>query len=83
MKVLNLTIIHSLNGRSQPAEVPSNSTGQELIDALIAGGDLLPDNQGYKLRLKGGAELANDLTLEDSGVKDGDTLQVYTATDAG
>ena len=38
---------------------------------------------GYDLAIKGGTGLQQNQTLADAGVKDGDTLRIIPATDAG
>jgi len=58
-------------------------TAQEAINELISNDFINPNPQGYNLAIKGGAQLQQNQTMADAGVKDGDTLRVIPATDAG
>jgi hypothetical protein len=80
---IKVDFIHPTDGRKVTVTVDNTMTAQEAINELISNNFIKPNPQGYNLTIKGGAQLRQDQTLDDAGVKDGDALRVDPATDAG
>ena len=80
---IKLNFQHPTDSRIVTVTLDSTMTAQEAIAELISNKFITPNPQGYNLALKGGPLLRQDQTFTDAGVKDGDTLRVIPATDAG
>ena len=83
MADLNVNFMHPTDGRTISVTVENTMTGQEAIAELIANEFIPTTPDGYNLAIKGGAQLENNKTLAQGGVKDNDTLRIIPATDAG
>lgn len=80
---VKVNFMHPIDGRILTVTMDNTMTAQEAIDELISNEFINPNPQGYNLAIKGGAQLQSNQIFEDAGVKDGDTLRVIPATDAG
>lgn len=80
---VKVNFMHPTDGRVVTVTLDSTMTAQEAINELVSNNFINPNPQGYNLALKGGAQLQQTQTMADAGVKDGDTLRVIPATDAG
>ncbi|MFN0201014.1 MAG: EsaB/YukD family protein [Bacteroidia bacterium] len=83
MPEINVSFVHPTDGRVVSVTMDNSMTGQEVIPELIAANFIPPSAQGYMLAIKGGAQIQNAQTLAAAGVKEGDTIRVIPATDAG
>ena len=75
--------MHPQDGKVISVTVDNTMKAQEAIAELIANNFMSANPDGYNLAIKGGAQLDNNKTLAEGGVKDNDTLRVLPATDAG
>ncbi|MEN6320832.1 MAG: hypothetical protein ABFD82_19020 [Syntrophaceae bacterium] len=85
MAEIKVNFMHPTDGRIVTATMDESMTAQEAIGELI-GNKFVPSNpQGYNLAPKGDGrpQLQPNETFVQAGVKDGDTLRVIPATDAG
>jgi len=80
---VKINFMHPTDGRVVTVTLDNTMTAQEAINELISNDFINPNPQGYNLAIKGGAQLQQNQTMADAGVKDGDTLRVIPATDAG
>ncbi len=82
-KTLNLHFIHPTDGRELNVEVEDTMTAAEAVNELINNQfiDALP--AGYKLAVKGGAELNAGQTLREANVPTESRIRITPATDAG
>jgi len=80
---VKVNFMHPTDGRVVTVTLDNSMTAQEAISELISNNFIVPNPQGYNLAIKGGARLEQNRTFADAGVKDGDTLRVIPATDAG
>jgi hypothetical protein len=83
MANVKVNFMHPTDGRVVTVTLDNTMTAQEAINELITNNFITPNSQGYNLAIKGGAQLQANQTFSDAGVKDGDTLRVIPATDAG
>ena len=83
MPEIKVSFIHPTDSRSISVAVDSAMTASEAVAQLIAADFIAPNPQGYNLAVKGGAQLRNDQSFLDAGVKEGDALRILPATDAG
>lgn len=58
-------------------------TPEEVVEDLIREGFIRSTGNGYRLAVKGGADLEPSVSLSNSGVKDDDVIQVIPVTLAG
>jgi hypothetical protein len=81
---VKINFMHPTDGRIVTVTLDNTMTSQEAISELISNNFINPNPQGYNLAVKGGgAQLQQNQTFSDAGVKDGDTIRVIPATDAG
>jgi len=83
MADLSVNFMHPQDGKVISVTVDNTMKAQEAIAELIANNFMSANPDGYNLAIKGGAQLDNNKTLAEGGVKDNDTLRVLPATDAG
>ncbi len=83
MADVSVNFVHPTDGKVISVTMDSAMTGQEVVGELIANDFVPSSGDGYKLAIKGGAELDNQKTLAENGVKDNDSIKVIPATDAG
>ena len=76
---VKVNFMHPTDGRVVTVTLDSTMTAQEAISSNF----ISPNPQGYNLAIKGGAQLQQNQTFADAGIKDGDTLRIIPATDAG
>lgn len=80
---VKVNFMHPTDGRMVTVTVDNTMTAQEAINELISNNFISPNPQGYNLAIKGGNQLQQNQTFAAAGVKDGDTMRVIPATDAG
>jgi hypothetical protein len=80
---VRVNFMHPTDGRIVTVTVDSTMTADEAIAQLIAADFIGPSPMGYNLAVKGGPQLRGDQSFADAAVKDGDTVRVIPATDAG
>jgi uncharacterized ubiquitin-like protein YukD len=80
---IQVRFMHPIDGRILTVTLDTTYTAKEVIDELISNNFIQRNPGGYGLAIKGGAGLQQDKTLADAGIKDGDTLRIIPATDAG
>jgi hypothetical protein len=83
MADVKVNFMHPTDGRIVTVTCDDTMTNQEAVAELISNEFISPNPQGYNLAIKGGAELQPNQTFLDAELKDGDTLRVIPATDAG
>jgi hypothetical protein len=83
MADVKVVFVHPTDGRRLTVTLDGSMTVAEVVGELIANDFVPPDQQGYDLGIKGGRQLRAEESLADAGVKDGTTLNVIPATDAG
>ncbi len=83
MADINVTFTHPVDRRSITVTIDDSMTADEAIGKLIAESGIPPHDGGYSLQIKGGHELIGNESLAAAGVKDGATLNIISATDAG
>lgn len=83
MADVKVNFMHPTDGRVVTVTLDNSMTAQEAISELISNEFINPNPQGYNLAIKGGAQLQQNQSFANAGVKDGDTLRVIPATDAG
>lgn len=84
MADIQVNFMHPTDGRTVTVTVDNSMTAQEAISELISNNFIKPSPQGYKLVIKGGAEIQQDQTFTDAGVTENkNTLRIVPATDAG
>jgi len=80
---LNLHFIHPTDGRRLTARLDESMTAQEAINELIGSNWIPASAEGYKLAVKGGAELNQADTFGSRSVSTESMIRVIPATDAG
>ncbi len=83
MSEISVNFVHPTDGRMISVDLDSTMTGSEIVNELIASDFISSSSEGYKLAIKGGAELRMDNSLEENGVQNSTTIRVTPATDAG
>jgi hypothetical protein len=83
MTEVKVNFMHPTDGRIITVTLDRTMTAAEAIGQLIANDLIQPNPQGYNLAPKGGGQLRSDESFADAGVKDGDTVRIIPATDAG
>lgn len=83
MANVKVNFMHPTDGRVITVTLDNTMTAQEAIDELISSDFISPNPMGYDLAIKGGRPLQRSESFADAGVKDGTTLRVIPATDAG
>jgi len=83
MNDIKVTVLHPTDGRQLTITIEDDMTGQEFIEALLENDFMVATEEGYQLAIKGGGEIGADETLASNNVRDGATLRVIPATDAG
>ena len=89
MSKVNVTIIDVTGNKEQEAALPSDAPVRRIVSALIQKMSLPsagPDGQpmSYKFVHKSsGRQIADEQTLAESGVKDGDVLRLQPEITAG
>jgi hypothetical protein len=76
-------IMLPIDGRILTVDLDDAMTGKEIIDELLAGGQIQPNPHGYQIGRKGGDLLNRDTKSRDLALTDQDVLRVIPATDAG
>ena len=83
---INVTFLHPTNGQDMEVEIDDTLTATSVINELMAA-NFIPDNSargGYKLLIKDTqTEIGGGQTVASGGAKDGSTIRVIGATDAG
>jgi hypothetical protein len=80
---VRVNFMHPTDGRIITVTLDRTMTPGEAIPELIANDFIAPHPMGYILAVKGGDRLANETSFASAGLRDGDTLRVIPATDAG
>ena len=83
MADLSVNFSHPTNGQLITVTIDDTMTGREVVAELIANDFIQASSEGYGLAIKGGDMLEGDKSMEENGVRDGMTLRVIPATDAG
>jgi len=83
MADIEVRLMLPVDGRIVTVELEDTMTPDEIVNELIAGEVIQPSDSGYKLAVKGGAELNSTTQLKEIGLKDDDVIRVIPATDAG
>ena len=89
MGKVNVTIVDVTGNKEQQADVPDDAPVRRIIAKLVQMMNLpatSPDGQpmSYKFHHKAsGKQLADDQTLADAGVKEGDVLRLQPEITAG
>jgi hypothetical protein len=80
---VRVNFMHPTDGRIITVTVDRTMTAEEAIAQLIVADFVGPSPMGYNLAVKGGPQMRGDQSFADAQVKDGDTVRVIPATDAG
>src|SRR5690242_3294016 len=72
MADITVTFVHPTDGRQVTVTLDNTMTAEEAIQQLLDNKFVNPHPGGYNLAVKGGAQLRNDQTFGDAGVKDKD-----------
>jgi len=83
MADVKINFMHPTDGRLLTVTVDDTMTTQEALAELIANDFVQPNPQGYNLAIKGGRQLQANESFASAEVKDGTTIRVIPATDAG
>ena len=89
MGKVNVTIVDVTGNKEQQADIPDDAPVRRIISKLVQMMNLpatSPDGQpmSYKFHHKAsGKQLADDQTLADAGVKEGDVLRLQPEITAG
>lgn len=83
MPDLKLHFMHPTDGRKITVDVDDTMTANEAINELTSANFIPPSEHGYNLAQKGGARMRDDQTFRDLMLRDGDTIRILPATDAG
>jgi hypothetical protein len=85
MSDVKVNFMHPTDGRIVTVTMDNSMTTQEAIGELISNNFIPSNPQGYNLAPKGDGrpQLQPSETFAQAGIKDGDTLRVIPATDAG
>ena len=83
MADIEVRIMLPVDNRIVTVELEDSMTADEIINELIANDVIQPSEAGYKLGLKGGAELNATSQLKDLDIDNDSVIQVIPATDAG
>lgn len=82
-KDIQVNFMHPTDGRIITVTLEGTMTATEAVNELI-GNDFISElPQGYHLAIKGGHQIGHSESFIEVGVKDGDTIRVIPATDAG
>lgn len=80
---IKVNFLHPTDGRMITVDVDDTMTAQEAIGELLSADFIQPNPQGYNLGIKGGALISANVSFADAGVKEGSTIRIIPATDAG
>jgi hypothetical protein len=80
---VRVNFMHPTDGRIITVTVDGTMTAREAIAQLIANDFIAPNPMGYGIAVKGGSPVTADQSFASAGLRDGDTLRVIPATDAG
>lgn len=83
MANVKVNFLHPTDGRIVTVTLDDSMSAQEAISELISANFVSPNPQGYNLAVKGGPQFTSDQTFADLNVRNGDTVRVIPATDAG
>lgn len=83
MANLEVRIMLPVDNRIVTVELDDSMTADDVISELVANGLIQPSEAGYKLGLKGGAELNANTQLKSLDLNENSIIQVVPATDAG
>ena len=89
MGKVNVTIVDVTGNKEQQADIPDDAPVRRIVSKLVQMMNLpatSPDGQpmSYKFHHKAsGKQLADDQTLADAGVKEGDVLRLQPEITAG
>lgn len=76
-------IMLPVDGRIVTVELEDTMTSDEIINELLANDVIQRSPAGYKLAIKGGAELNATTQLKNADLNPNTVIQVIPATDAG
>lgn len=86
MEKINVTFWHPTTDRTMEVEIDNSLTATAVINELVAS-NFIPDNAangGYELLIKDTqSRVSGTQTISSGGAKDGCTIRVVPATDAG
>jgi hypothetical protein len=80
---VRVNFMHPTDGRIITVTLDATMTPSEAVGELIANDFIAPLPMGYNLAIKGGPLLPSNDSFAKAGLKDGDTIRVVPATDAG
>ena len=83
MADIEVRIMLPVDNRIVTVELEDSMTADEIINELLANDVIQRSEAGYKLGLKGGAELNATSQLKDLEIDGDSVIQVIPATDAG
>src|SRR5271157_4452476 len=82
-KNIQVRFLHPIDGRIITVTLDQSYAGDEVINELISNQFLSASPGGYSLAIKGGRVIGKSESFESAQVKDGDTIRIIPATDAG
>jgi DUF4097 and DUF4098 domain-containing protein YvlB len=80
---IKVNFVHPTDGRLVTVTLDESMTAAEAISELIANGFISTSPQGYNLAVKGGRQIGQSESFADAKVKDGDSIRIIPAADAG
>ena len=83
MADLSVNFLHPTNGQIITVTIDDTMTCREVIGELIANDFVSASPEGYDLAIKGGSMLEGQKSMAQNGVREGMTIRVIPATDAG
>lgn len=85
MADVKLNFMHPTDGRIVTVTLDNSMTAQEATAELISASFVNPNPQGYNLAPKGEGRsvMRSNQTFNEAGLRDGDTIRIIPATDAG
>jgi hypothetical protein len=86
MEKINVTFLHPTTDRTMEVEIDDSLTATAVLNELVSS-NFIPDNAGnggYELLIKDTQNrIGGGQTVSSGGAKDGSTIRVVPATDAG
>ena len=83
MADLSVNFLHPTNGQIITVTIDDTMTCREVVGELIANDFVSASSEGYDLAIKGGSLLEGQKSMAQNGVREGMTIRVIPATDAG
>lgn len=83
MPDIEVRLMLPIDNRMITAELDDSMTPDEIVAELIASNTIQPSDSGYRLAIKGGAQLNATTALKDANLGPNDVVLVIPATDAG